>query len=141
MVEMNKNVIRRYLDTWNRGDLEGLTEFWAPNLAHHTRHGSHGFADTRRIVTAIMQSFPDMKFRIEDMIAEGDKVVTRLTWSGTQTGAYMGAPATGRRITCALIGIARVSGGKIVEHWGVTDELHMMQQMGLLPEELLAAMA
>ena len=141
MTEANKTVIRRYIETWNRGDLDAVVGFWARNLVHHTRMGAHNYDETRRIVGAIMHSFPDMCFEIKDIIAEKDKVVTRLLWSGTHTGEYMGAPPTGRRISCALIGIARLEDGRIAEHWGVTDELHMMQQMGLLPEEMLAAMA
>lgn len=141
MIEANKKVIRQYIEAWNRGELDALVPFWAPNLIHHTRLGSHNYQETRRIVGAIMHSFPDMCFEIEDMVAEGDKVVTRLTWRGTHSGEYVGAPPTGRQIRCALIGIARLEDGRIAEHWGVTDELHMMQQMGLLPEELLAAMA
>jgi steroid delta-isomerase-like uncharacterized protein len=137
----NKAVIQNYLDTWNRGDVEGLAAFWSPELVHHTRHGAHGFADTRRIVTEIMRAFPDMKFAVEDMIAEGDRVSTRMTWRGTHTGMYMGAVATRKSIECSVIGVARVVDGKIVEHWGVTDELNMMHQMGLLPAELLQAMA
>jgi C-1 hydroxylase len=141
MSEANKNVIRRYLEAWNAGDLSALMAFWAPNLVHHTRFGAQDYEDTQRIVSAIMQSFPDMRFRIDDMIAEGDKVATRMSWSGTHIGEYMGASPTGRKVSCALIGVARIEAGKIAEHWGVTDELHMMQQMGLLPEALLTAMA
>ncbi len=140
-VEANKAFIRSYVKTWNRGDLEGLTEFWSPNLIHHTRTHSHGYQDTQRIVGAIMAAFPDMQFQIDDILAEGDKVVTRMTWRGTHSGTYMGAPPTGKEITCTVLGIARLAEGKIVEHWGVTDELYMMQQMELLPEELLTAMA
>ena len=140
-VQANKTLIRRYLETWNRGDLDALADFWSPDLVHHTRTQAHGFADTKRIVADIMRAFPDMQFQIDDLIAEGDRVVTRMTWRGTHSGPYMGSPATGKTINCVLIGIARVAEGKIVEHWGVTDELHMMQQMGLVPEEYLAAMA
>jgi Predicted ester cyclase len=68
-------------------------------------------------------------------------VVTRMTAQATNTGSYMGLPATGKKITCAVMGIARVDDGKIAEHWGVTDELAMMAQLGLLPEEFLVAMA
>lgn len=139
--DANKDVILRYLETWNKGDLEALSAFWSPRLVHHTRNGAHGYEDTRRIVGEIMKAFPDMRFRVDDVVAEGDRVVTRMTWSGTHTGFYMGAVPTGRSVTCALIGIARVEDGQIVEHWGVTDELHMMQQMGLLPEAYLQAMA
>ena len=139
--EQNKEVIRRYLETWNKGDIKALAKFWSPRLIHHTRNGEHGFDDTRRIVGEIMKAFPDMQFHVDDLIGENDKVVTRMTWRGTHTGTYMGAPPTGKSVTCGLIGIARLVDGKIVEHWGVTDELAMMHQMGLLPGELLQAMA
>ena len=140
-VEANKTIIRRYVETWNRGDLDALCEFWAQDIVHHTRFQDNGYENTKRIVAEIMKAFPDMHFQLDDVLADGDKVVTRMTWSGTHTGAYMGVPATGRKVNCALIGVARMQDGKIIEHWGVTDELHMMQQIGLLSEELLAAMA
>jgi steroid delta-isomerase-like uncharacterized protein len=139
--QANKALIRRYIQTWNRGDIEELVEFWAPDLVHHTRCDSHGFDDTKRIIKQFMANFADMRFRIEDMIAEGDRVVTRMRWSATHTGEYLGTPASGRPVSCLLIGIARIADGKIAEHWGVTDELHLMQQMGLLPQEYLTAMA
>jgi C-1 hydroxylase len=140
-VEVNKDLIRRYIETWNRGDIEELVEFWSPDLVHHTRNDRHGYEATKQIIAQFMSNFEDMRFRIEDMIAEGDKVVTRLRWRATHTGDYLCVPATRKQVECALIGIARVEDGKIVEHWGVTDELHLMQQMGLIPAEFLAAMA
>jgi len=139
MDEAPKDVIRRYLETWSENDLEKLVAFWDPNLVHHTREGAHGYEETKRMVGAMLRSFYPMRFRIEDMIAEGDMVATRLNWSGTHSGEYMGLPPTGRRVSVSLIGIARVTDGRIAEHWGVTDELHMRRQLGLLPEEVLAA--
>ncbi|HYP30144.1 MAG TPA: ester cyclase [Blastocatellia bacterium] len=77
----------------------------------------------------------------DDIIAEEDKkVVTRMRWSATLSDSFMGVPPAGNRITCTVAGVARPANEKIVEHWGVTDELAMWAQMGLLPEEFLAAM-
>jgi steroid delta-isomerase-like uncharacterized protein len=140
-VEANKALIRRYLETWNQGDIDELVQFWSPDLVHHTRSDSHNFAETKRIIAQFMSNFTNMRFCLEDIIGEGDKVVTRMRWRATHTGDYLGSPASGRPVDCMLIGIARVVNGQIVEHWGVTDELHLMQQMGLLPEEFLTAMA
>lgn len=140
-VEANKALIRRYIETWNLGDIEELVQFWSPDLVHHTRNNSHNFEETKRIITQFMSNFAETRFRIEDMIAEGDKVVTRMRWRAKHTGEYLGSPASRRPVECTLIGIARVVDGKIAEHWGVTDELHLMQQIGLLPEEFLTAMA
>lgn len=137
----NRELVRRYIETWNAGDLAGMAEFWAPDMIHHTRSGSHGFESVVHIVADFMKAFPDLRFEIEDLVADGDRVASRMTASGTHTGAYMGVPATGRKVHCSVFGIARVRDGKLVEHWGVTDELHLMEQIGLVPEEYLAAMA
>ncbi|WP_414938291.1 ester cyclase [Amycolatopsis sp. cmx-11-51] len=139
--EENKDLVQRYIATWNRGDLEGMAEFWAPDMVHHTRMGSHGFESVLTIVSDFMRAFPDLQFTIEDILADGDRVATRMTATGTHTGSYMGKEATGNKVSCSVFGIARVQDGKLVEHWGVTDELHLMEQVGLVPEEYLAAMA
>ena len=138
--EKNKTLIRSYVETWNRGDLQALCEYWSPDMRHYTRTQSHGFDEVKNIVGSFMNAFPDLKFRIDDIVAEGDRVVTRMTARATNTGSYMGLPPTGKEINCAVMGIARLDDGKIVEHWGVTDELAMMSQIGVLPKEYLAAM-
>jgi steroid delta-isomerase-like uncharacterized protein len=141
LIEDNKELVRRYIETWNRGDLEGMSEFWAPDMIHHTRSGSHGFESVISIVANFMSAFPDLKFEIEDLVADGDRVASRMTAVGTHTGEYMGVAATGRTVSCSVLGFARVADGKLVEHWGVTDELHLIEQIGLVPEEYLIAMA
>lgn len=139
--EANKSLIRSYVDTWNRGDLQGLSGYWSQDMLHHTRTQAHGCDEVKEIVRSFMNAFPDLQFQIDDIIAEGDRVVTRMTARATNTGSYLGLPPTGKRIDCAVLGIARLDKGKIVEHWGVTDELAMMSQIGVLPEEYLSAMA
>jgi len=139
--EDNKALVRRYIETWNRGDLPGMATYWSPDMIHHTRSGSHGFEAVRSIVSNFMRAFPDLTFEIEDLVADGDRVASRMTARGTHTGEYMGVPATGRSVSCSVFGIARLANGKLVEHWGVTDELHLIEQIGLVPEEYLAAMA
>ena len=136
----NKAVIRRYIDTWNQGDLDGLFRFWSEDIIHHTRSASYGFDATKRLVTDFTMMFAGMRFQVEDMIAEGDRVVTRMTWRATHNGGFLGGASAPREISCAVLGVARLRNGAIVEHWGVTDELHMMQQMGLVPDELLMAL-
>lgn len=138
--EANKNLIRNYVETWNRGDLQSLCGYWSPEMRHYTRTQAHNYAKTKEIVGSFMQAFPDLQFQIQDIVAEDDKVVTRMTARATNTGSYLGLPPTGREINCTVMGIARVNDGKIVEHWGVTDELAMMSQLGVLPEEYLVAM-
>jgi predicted ester cyclase len=76
----------------------------------------------------------DLRVVIEDMIAEGDKVVMRYRIEGTHEGELFGVPPTGRRVSIESITVERVSGSKIREHWRVTDTLDMMQQLGAIPE-------
>lgn len=137
----NKALIRSYVEAWNRGDLREMSGYWSPEMRHHTRTKAHNYEETKRIIGSFMGAFPDLQWHIDDIVAEGDKVVTRMTARATHTGFYMGLPPTGKQINCSVLGIARVDNGKIVEHWGVTDELAMMSQLGLLPKEYLAAMA
>lgn len=78
-------------------------------------------------------AFPDLYGTIEDLIAEGDKVVTRITYRGTHQGEFMGIPPTGRPVTMTFTGINRIAGGKIAEGWVNFDALGMMQQLGVIP--------
>ncbi len=138
--QQNKTLIRRYVETWNQGDLEALASFWSPDMLHYTRSSAHSAEAVKGIIGSFMRAFPDLQWEINDIVAEGDKVVTRMTAQGTHSGDYMGVSATGNKINCTVMGIARFDDGKIVEHWGVTDELAMIAQIGLLPREYLAAM-
>lgn len=140
-LERNKEFIRKYVETWNRGDLPALAEFWAPTMIHHTRSQAQSVEEVKQVVAGFGTAFPDLHFELLDIVAEGDRVVTRMQARATNTGSYMGVPATGKQIDCGVFGIARVQDDKIVEHWGVTDELAIVAQLGLVPGEFLAAMA
>ena len=88
----------------------------------------------RDMVTMFRTAFPDLQVTVDDLIAEGDKVVARITAKGTHKGEFMGTPATNKQISMQEIHICRIAGGKIVEHWGLEDSLGMMQQLGMIPE-------
>jgi steroid delta-isomerase-like uncharacterized protein len=137
----NKQIVSDYVATWNRGDLEGMSNFWDKDMIHHARERSHDFAAVRKIVADFMRAFPDLRFEILDIFGEGDRVLTRMTARGTHRGWYLGYPPTNKKIECAVMGVSRLADGKIVEHWGVTDELAMMGQLGMMPVEYLEAMA
>jgi predicted ester cyclase len=82
----------------------------------------------------LRSAFPDLNATVEDIVAEGDKVVVRQTWTGTHTGGdFMGVPPTGRTVPIGVIDIIRIAGGKFVEHWGQMDAMGMMQQLGAMP--------
>lgn len=140
IAEANKQLIREYVETWNRGETHRLPHFWASDVVHHTRTLKQNGEEVKAVVTDFMAAFPDLHFEIDDIFAEEDRVVTRMTANGTHSGAYLGFAPTGRKINCSVMGIARIEGNKIAEHWGVTDELAMMAQIGMLPERLLEAM-
>jgi steroid delta-isomerase-like uncharacterized protein len=81
----------------------------------------------------IFAAFPDLSATIHEQIAEGDKVWTRKTIHGTQLGPFMGAPPTGKSIVVEVMDVFRIENGKIAEHWGVSDMLGLMQQIGAAP--------
>ena len=80
-----------------------------------------------------LSAFPDTQMTVEDELADGDKVATRWTATGTHTGELMGIPPTGKQVTVTGMDINRLVGGKIVEHWGEFDQMGMMQQLGVVP--------
>jgi steroid delta-isomerase-like uncharacterized protein len=93
-----------------------------------------GAEGVREVVNMFRSAMPDLKVVIEDMIAEGDKVVVRYTLEGTHEGELFGVAPTGRRLSIKSIAVERVSEGKLREHWRITDSLDMMQQLGVVPE-------
>jgi predicted ester cyclase len=81
----------------------------------------------------IRAAFPDIHETVEDIIAEGDTVVTRTTWRGTHQGALLGIAPTGKHVSVSGIDISRVASGKFVEHWQSADNLGLLQQLGVVP--------
>lgn len=139
--EANKQMIREFLTAWNRRDMLAMSRFWSPDMVHHTRTGTYGPAEVYSLMTGFMEAFPDLEFQIDNIVAEGDLVATHMTARATQKREFMGIPAAGRRISCSVMGLVRIVDGKIVEHWNIMDELYLMQQLGLVPENYLSAMA
>jgi steroid delta-isomerase-like uncharacterized protein len=130
--EENKTIVRQYLEeAWNQGNLTILDELMSPD---YTRYMS-GQApldreSQKRRIASFRQALPDVRLTLEDLVAEGDRVVFRITLQGTQLGTLMGVPPTGKAVTIAAIDIARLEGGKIVEHWGQMDTYGLLQQLG-----------
>jgi steroid delta-isomerase-like uncharacterized protein len=128
--------IRRLYELINAGDIEGFGRQLADDFAE--REALPGLAPTRegaiqyfRMLTA---AFPDLRMVPEDVIASGDKAVARVRVTGTHKGPFAGMPATGKRIDMNLIDIIRFGDdGRAREHWGVADQLAMMQQLGAIP--------
>jgi steroid delta-isomerase-like uncharacterized protein len=131
--DANKTAFTRFVtEVMNKGDMAVADELLAPDFVEHEEMppGMPGGRDgCKQFFVMFRKAFPDLKVTIDDMIAEGDKVVLRATWHGTNTGEFMGMPATGKTVDYQAIDIVRMKDGKAVEHWGVDDRLGMMQQM------------
>ena len=139
--ENNKAIVRRaYEEVWNQGKLDVIDEIFAADLVGHIAGSPdiHGPEGLKQFVTMYRTAFPDLQFTIEDQLAEGDKVATRWTSTGTHKGELMGIPPTGVQVKSTGICIARIAGGKFVETWPHSDDLGMLQQLGmeLKPKEV-----
>lgn len=136
-IEQNKNLIRRYFEeAWNQGGLDVLDEIVAQGYVNHDPFvpglpaGPDGL---KPIMAGFRAAFPDLHYTIEDLVAEGDKVVTRWTMRATHTGEFMGMPATGKQVMVGGMQIERIVEGQITEHWRKSDDLGLMQQLGAIP--------
>jgi steroid delta-isomerase-like uncharacterized protein len=128
--EENKAIIRRFYEALNRGDPAIIDALVAPDFAYNGQViGQEG---VRQHFGATRAAFPDLAWTIEEMLADGDRVITRYTYSGTQHGELMGIPPTAKHFRSAGIAIDRIVGGTIVEEWEVRDTLGALRQLGAL---------
>lgn len=123
------------LEILNQGKLQLIDELFAPEYIE--RSPQAGVAPTRegykQFVTSLRTAFPDLRYTIDDSIETSDKFVTRVTASGTMRGEFAGMPATGKHATWTEIHILRLANERVVEHWGLVQELGMMVQLGVIP--------
>jgi steroid delta-isomerase-like uncharacterized protein len=138
MSEENKALVRRLVvEVWNAGDLDAIDELLASEWVGHapaTPEEPLGLEGFRRFVEMYRNAFPDIRFTVEDQVAEVDMVVTRWSAVGTHQGDLMGIPPSGKRAEVTGITVERFSGGKFVESWVEADMLDVMQQLGAVPE-------
>jgi steroid delta-isomerase-like uncharacterized protein len=135
-VEVNKAIVREHFErVWNSGNAEAVAETLAPDYVGYdpnsagTIHGPDGYL---KATAAFRATFPDARFTIEELIAEGDRVVARLVLRATQSGAWHDAAPTNRAITVDAVIIYRMTNGTIAESWGLFNVLGMLQQLGRL---------
>ena len=135
--EENKALISRFVEElFNQGNISLANELLAPDFVEREQIPPgvpDGREGVKSLTSMLRSAFPDFKATIEDMVAEGDKVVVRMIWSGTHKGEFMGIPASGKSVSIGVIDIIRVNKGKLVEHWGQMDSMGMMQQLGVMP--------
>jgi len=128
--------IQRLYDLINAGDIDGFGRQLADDFVEHEE--IPGIPPTKDGVVQyfrlLIAAFPDMRMDVEDIIASGEKAVARVRVTGTNKGEFMGMPATGKSVSMKLIDITRFGDdGLAREHWGVVDQLALMQQLGVIP--------
>jgi steroid delta-isomerase-like uncharacterized protein len=132
----NTTTMRRAYELINEGDIDGFGDLIADGFVEHEElpdlvPGKEGVKEFFRMY---LEAFPDLHMEVQDLIADGDKAVARVVVTGTQTGEFMGVPASGKRIEVPLIDIMGFDdAGKVCDHWGVMDMLSMLQQLGVVP--------
>lgn len=136
MSAANKDLVARlHADVLDTGDLAPIDELVHPDYRNHeaapgTPGGRDGF---RHTVAFLRGGFPDLRFVIEDMVAEHDRVVVRCRFEGTHAGAFLGIPPTGRRVSTEHIHIYRIQDDMVAEHWACRDDISGFRQLGAQP--------
>ena len=137
-LQQNKTVVRHLFEVINNGELDQLRDVVDANVVDHNAvifmqpEGPGAVEDGIRL---LRQGFPDLRINIEELVAEGDQVVARLTMSGTNTGEYRGLSApTQQHFRSEAIAILRIADAKVTEIRGTTDRLGMLTQLGILPD-------
>ncbi len=133
--ERNKELFRRFIDEgFGTGDLAAVDAFFPADVTPpQAGVQPPSRAGVKGLIALLHTAFPQLTVTIEDIAADGDKVWARLRGQGTHRGEFMGLPPTGKAVAVDIIDICRFEGGKIVEHWGLTDRFGLMTQVGMLP--------
>lgn len=137
-VNQNKAFVKTWIAAMNERNVEAATAQLADDFVNHGAiPGAQGRDAFPRLIGIMWKAMPDMKYRLDDVIAEGDRVVCRVTMTGTQTGPlefkHAPVPATGREVVTEQIHIFRIANGKVAEHWLGRDDIGMMRQLGVGP--------
>ena len=138
MSESTKQVSRRFTELFGTDDQHLADEILSPDVVFHgtTADGElHGIDQVKMFVASYRRAFPDAHSTVEDQVAEGDKVATRWRARGTHRGELGGMEPTGREFEMDGVTIERIAGGRIAEVWVMRDELGLLRQLGVLPEQ------
>jgi predicted ester cyclase len=132
--EANKALIRGYIEeVWNKHQPAASDRFVATNFIEHNPRLPHdGLAGTKQFLIKVFAAFSDYHGEIQDLVAEGDKVVSRIQWTGTNDGPYEGRPATCNKLVFSTSDFFRIENGKIAERWDVVETLARAVALGLV---------
>ena len=135
-MQTNTTIIRSFIEeVLNQGNIEAAGKFFHDDMVEQVPLPGQGpgLAGLKDVLRGIRAAFPDMHWKIEEQIAEGDKVLTRFEWTGSHRGTFLGVPATGRPVKVWGMVIDRIEGGKIKDTRILMDTLGLMMQLGVLP--------
>lgn len=137
----NKETTLKILTAIDAGDLMAFSRYVSSSVTEHMPippdvPGSNDFEKVKNLIAGYHAAFPDCKTNVVNIVAEGDLVIVHSNWTGTNTGSFMGAPATNKPVSIDQVDIIRYDkAGKGVEHWAVLDQLTMLQQLGMIPTD------
>lgn len=136
-VEENKKIVKEfYEELFNKGNISVIDKLLSPDFIDHS-FGPGKEAGIEEVKKSFkdyfFMAFSDIYVRIEDMIGENDKVVSRIRWEGTHVGTFMDIGATRKRVSIPVMDIMIIKNGKITDRWGVEDNLSLFQQLGVIP--------
>ena len=134
MSEQNKQTVRRLMDEfWNKQNFDVADQMFAPDAVYQTEGVTQSYAEVKAAFMQTRHAFPDMRVSVDDLLAEGDKVVLRWTALGTHKNEFIGIAPTNRQVTMTGLTIYRFSDDRIVQAWNNSDSLGMLRQLGLVP--------
>ena len=133
-LEANKTLVRSFIDeVMNKRQLDAVDRYLAPDFIEHNPNLPQGRDGRKQFVAAVLAGFSDYRGEIVEILAEGDKVVVRTQWSGTQDGPFLGLPPSGNKVRFSTADFFRIANGKVAEHWDVVDSLPRAVALGLVP--------
>ena len=132
--EANKLLIRAYIEEmWNKHQPSAADRFVATDYVEHNPRLPQGLTGRKQFVAKVLAAFSDYHGEIQELVAEGDRVVARMKWTGTNDGPYEGRPATGNKLVFSTSDFFRIENGKVAEHWDVVETLARAIALGLVP--------
>ena len=136
MSDANKDLLRRLLELYNAGDLDGLDDLFSDDYVHHNNALALSLAQFKGGAIWLRAGMPDFHLDVEDMVAEGDRVAIRFVGHGTHAGSMYGEAPTGRSIAMHGQAIYRIQDGRVAEDWEAADEHDLMKQLGAIVGEV-----
>lgn len=132
----NKKCCLEMIDAWNRGELDGVTAHWAPDIVHHSEERIVPDAEMVHRMESGLTAFPDVRLDVKSVIAEGDRVSMRISVTATHTGPFMDLAPTGREVTWHTAEEFRFADGKVVEHWDVINYMPMLRALNMVGSDV-----